>query len=95
MILKMFSVRDAKAEVFHPPFFKKTPGEAERDFQQLTLDEKSLVAKYPEDYDLWYLGEYDDNSGKMSPLPSPQHVVKAIALVPPSNVVQHKSKDLN
>lgn len=81
MELKMFSIRDAKAEIFHPPFFKKTHGEAERDFTTLVRDEKTPAHQYPEDYDLYFIGTYYDDSGKMSPLPSPQHVVKAVQVI--------------
>ncbi len=40
-----------------------------------------MVAKYPEDYDLYYIGEYDDQTGKIESLQSPQHVVKATAVL--------------
>lgn len=78
MLLKAFSIRDAKAEIYNPPFFKKTMGEAERDFHQLCKDDKSMPAKYPEDYDLYHVGQYDDNNGKFEPLATPQHIVKAV-----------------
>lgn len=39
-----------------------------------------MVGKYPDDYDLYYIGKYDDSSGKIEPLDTPQHVVKAIQL---------------
>ena len=77
---RMYSIRDSKGEIFNPPFFKHTHGEAERDFHQLCKDEKSMVAKYPEDYDLYYLGTYDNVSGKMDCLDTPQHIVKAAQL---------------
>jgi len=77
MILKMFCVRDSKGEVYNQPFFQRTHGEAERNFRTLAIDEKSQIAKYPEDYDLYYLGEYDDITGKIRPLDTPQHVLKA------------------
>lgn len=77
---KMFSIRDSKGEIFHPPFFKNTHGEAERDFKQLSKDDKSMVSKYPEDFDLYYIGEYDTKTGKMNPVETPQHIIKAVAL---------------
>lgn len=83
MQLKIYSLRDSKSEIFNVPFYKLTHGEAERDFRSLVNDEKSMVHKYPEDYDLYYLGEYDDNSGKMTSLDSPMHLVKAVQLVNP------------
>lgn len=78
MILKIFSIRDSKAEVYNAPFFQKTHGEAERNFRTLVNDEKSAIHNYPEDYDLYYIGEYDDNSGTMSTKDTPEHVIKAI-----------------
>lgn len=80
MELKMFSIRDSKAEIFHPPFFAKSHGEAERNFHQLTQDDKSTIAKYPEDFDLYYFGTYNDQTGKMTTSDSPTHIVKAINL---------------
>jgi hypothetical protein len=80
MTQKIYSIHDAKAEYFTQPFFKKTHGEAERDFTQLVNDEKSQLHKFPEDYDLYYLGEYDDNTGKMTPIDTPQHIIKAIQI---------------
>lgn len=81
MELRVYSIRDSKGEIFAPPFLKKTHGEAERDFTTLTRDEKSMVYKYPEDFDLWYLGTFDDNSGKFNSLETPQHVLKAVQAV--------------
>lgn len=78
MELKVYSIRDAKAEIFNPPFYKKTHGEAERDFSTLCRDEKAMPAQYPEDFDLYYLGTYDDVSGKLTPLDTPQHITKAV-----------------
>lgn len=81
MILKVYSVRDAKGEVFHTPFYKKTHGEAERDFLTLVSDASGTVSKYPEDFDLWFLGEYDDATGKLLPLDTPQHMMKAVQAI--------------
>lgn len=80
MKLKMFSIRDAKAEIFHSPYFNKSHGEAERNFAELVKDEKSMIHKYPQDFDLYFLGEYDDQTGKMEALDTPQHVAKAVTV---------------
>lgn len=83
MILKVFSIRDAKSEVYNTPFFQKTHGEAERSFRTAANDDKTQINKYPEDFDLYYLGEYDDNTGQVTPLDTPQHVLKAVSCVAP------------
>jgi len=86
MILKAFSVRDQKTELFNTPFWQKSHGEAERNFSTLVRDEKSTIAQYPEDYDLYYIGDYDDAKGLLIPLDTPQHVMKAIQAVKQHNV---------
>lgn len=80
MTQKIYSIRDSKAEYFTQPFFKKTHGEAERDFTQLVNDEKSNLHAFPEDFDLYYLGDYDTSSGKMIPIDTPQHIIKAVQI---------------
>lgn len=78
--LKMFVVRDSKADTYLLPFTARTHGEAERSFQKASLDPQSEISKFPEDYDLYYLGEYDELSGKISPESAPVHMIKAIEL---------------
>lgn len=78
MTKKMFSIRDQKTEVFNTPFFNHTHGEAERNFRSLVNDDKSMIHNNPEDFDLYYLGEYDDNTGKFEPVDTPQHLIKAV-----------------
>lgn len=80
MTQKMFAIMDSKAEVYNFPFAKLSHGEAERDFKTLCNDDKTTVFKYPEDFDLYYLGTFDTTTGKMECLPTPQHIVKAVAL---------------
>lgn len=81
MHLKMFAIRDEKAETFHPPYFQPTHGEGERYFKDLCRESKSPLSQYPEDFDLWYLGDYETNTGKFSPLQTPQHLMKAVQCV--------------
>lgn len=80
MLLKVYSIRDAKGEVYNTPFFQKTHGEAERSFKQVSNDEKTFIFQYPEDYDLYYLGQFDDQTGVFEPLATPQHMLKAVAV---------------
>lgn len=78
---KVFAIKDQKAEVFLQPFFRKTHGEAERDFRTLVADQKSMINKYPDDYDLYFIGTYDDQEGAITRLDTPQHVIKAANIV--------------
>jgi len=82
MQLKIFSIRDSKGEVFNTPFFQKTHGEAERTFRELVNDPQSMLFKYPDDFDLYFVGEYDNQKGVVKPLDTPQHILKAINCKP-------------
>lgn len=84
MLHEVYSVRDSKTEVFGSPFLQKSQGEAERSFQALTNDPQTFVGKYPEDFDLYYLGRYDDNSGQFKLLDTPKHLMKAIQVKKPT-----------
>ncbi len=79
METKLFSIRDTKGEIYNQPFFKFTHGEAERYFREVKADEKSLVNKYPEDFDLYFIGSFDSQTGILKGSDTPQHIVKAIA----------------
>lgn len=69
MILKVFSVRDVKAEAFLQPFFSPSVGSAMRAFSDAVNDKACPFNKHPEDYQLYELGEYDDRSGLLTALP--------------------------
>lgn len=65
MILRIFSVYDIKAEVFSPPFFMSTAGEAIRAFKDLVNDPNTTIGRHPEDYRLMALGTFDNGSGNI------------------------------
>lgn len=71
MKLKVFTVYDAKAEAYLQPFFLSTRGQAVRNITDVLSKSDHPFAKYPHDYTLFELGEYDDSNGKMSPLATP------------------------
>lgn len=77
MELKVFTIRDSKGEFYMQPFFKKSHGEAERDFTLLTQDPQSLVSKFPSDFDLYFLGTFNNETGKLDFVDTPQHIIKA------------------
>lgn len=92
---RVYSVRDGKAEFYFTPFTQKTHGEAERSFGDLAKNPKTSIGQHPEDFDLYYLGEFDDQTGKMELLNTPQHVIKAAhCAVPaePTNMLHKNPK---
>jgi len=64
--LLVFSLYDSKVQAFCQPFQMRTKGEALRSFEEVANDAATSVAKYPEDYTLMELGEYDESTGQFS-----------------------------
>lgn len=66
MKTKMFTVYDSKAQAYMMPFFMNSRGEALRAWQDLCNDEKTQFGKHPEDFTLFEIGEYDQETGKIT-----------------------------
>lgn len=76
--MKAFSIRDIKAEGFNTPFFQSTFGLAERAFKEACQDEKTQIHKNKEDFALFYVGEFNQQTGEFSPEPSPKLICNAL-----------------
>lgn len=63
MVLKVFAVRDNKAEAFLNPFFMPTRGMAIRAMTDLLREQQNNIARYPDDFVLYELGTWDDAEG--------------------------------
>lgn len=77
MQLQIFSIRDSKGAFYDKPFYQHNEQEAIRSFRNVSLDQRSQIHTNPEDYDLYHLGTYDNITGKIQSLDTPQHIVKA------------------
>lgn len=80
MKLKVFAIHDAKAEAYLQPFFMANKGSAIRAITDIVTKPDHQFAKYPEDFTLFELGEYDDSNGQMLPHLTPIPLAKAIEL---------------
>lgn len=67
MILRIYGIRDLKAAAFAPPFFQARDEMAVRAFSDAIGDPSHPMSRHPEDYQLFYLGEFDDGSGIVTP----------------------------
>lgn len=80
MTLKIFAIYDSKAEAYNQPFFMGTKGQALRAFTDEINNSQSMISKHPADYTLMEIGEYDDSTGQLSPLPAKINLGTAIEL---------------
>lgn len=82
MMLSIFAVFDSKAAVFGTPFFDQQEASAIRNFSDAVNDSSNpnnMWHKHPEDFSLFHLGEFDNNSGELVPN-IPKSLVTASAL---------------
>lgn len=63
MNLTLYSIKDIKAEAFNVPFAFTTQGQALRAFQDLANDKTTTVGQHPEDYRLFQVGVFDQETG--------------------------------
>ena len=68
----VFSVYDSKAEMFNQPMFMKALGQALRAFGDEANRPESEIYKHPDDYTLFLIGEFDMESGLLTPLTTPK-----------------------
>lgn len=61
---KLFTIYDSKTEVFNLPMHLLSTGEAIRTFTEWANDPKSQICKYPADFTLFEIGEYDNATGR-------------------------------
>lgn len=76
MKMKVFSVYDKVAGNFNRPFFKLTIAEAIRDCEMVfKLGQDMTVVHSPQDYDLYFVGAWDDVVGLFDKLEENQRVL--------------------
>lgn len=70
MKLEMCAVKDRALNAFMRPFFAQTKNQAIRMFQDEVNRDKSEMGAHPDDYDLYWLGTWDDETGYITKLPN-------------------------
>lgn len=74
MLVRMYAVKDIKADAFMQPFVSANDGSALRGFTEAvngTREPGNPIHRFPEDHVLYRLATWDDNTGSLSPEPAP------------------------
>lgn len=71
------AVRDSALAAFMQPFFVPALGVASRSFADEVNRQESPMFQHPEDYVLYELGTFDEDSGRFDLLPDPRQVARA------------------
>lgn len=80
MIVKCYAVLDAKIKDFHLAIFDIEHDGAIRQFSDAVNDKNTRWGKHPEDYSLWYVGQFDSRKPEIVP-EVPENLVNALAVL--------------
>lgn len=69
MKTQIFAAYDKRVNCYMPMFNARTAAEAIRMMQNVLQDERSQIAKFPQDYTLCSFGTFDDSNGEIKPTP--------------------------
>lgn len=93
MRLVMVTVRDAKMDMFMRPWFTVTSAAAERAFRdELTRpSSESQMFKHPEDYSLYEIGLFEEETGKVHPYDVPRLIIQGDQITQGNNLALQKN----
>lgn len=70
--MQIFAIRDRALGAYMQPWVAQTPGQATRMFQDELGSNESPMNKHPDDYDLYHIGEFNQDTGVLIPKESAQ-----------------------
>ena len=72
--MKMYTCHDAASKAYLPPFTVPSERDAVASFQSAAQDPQSNICKYPGDFTLIHIGEFDERTGVLI-IQEPQKIV--------------------
>jgi hypothetical protein len=81
MKLFMYSIYDSATCAYMRPFFIQTDAAAMREFTGIALNAETSVGMNPEDYSLFRIGVFDDNTLSKSTFETPECLATALEVV--------------
>jgi len=88
-MIRMYSVKDVKTGSFMNPFNGQDHVQAQRCLQVAVNDENVHLHHFPEDFELHFVGEFNQSTGKFTSPETPEFICQALSLV------KWKTADLN
>lgn len=88
--MKLFAVLDVKANYFLKPFAESSAVQALRGFE-VAANEDSTFKRFPDDFALCELGDFDSQTGVLTPRSSPVNLATARHLLKKDDLPQTKT----
>ncbi|WNK12611.1 MAG: nonstructural protein [Microvirus sp.] len=73
--MNLYSLRDVKLGTYAPPMCYHNDGVAVRELGDYLEAQDSPFRKHPYDYDLYQVGEWNEQTAQLKQLDTPRHVV--------------------
>ncbi len=87
MILKMFTIYDRKSCIHQPPAYCHNAGHAMRVFMGLFRKAGTVYNEFPEDFQVFEVGTFDDQSAELVKLERPHMICAGPELVEKKEIV--------
>lgn len=81
-LLNAYTLHDNKGASYSPPFYQTNHALAVRLVRDLVADQSTTVGRHSSDFRLYCVGTFDDATGRLVPVDTPEHIVDAAGLVP-------------
>ena len=82
MKTEMFVIFDTVAKIYNKPFFLVNLPSAQRAAQDLINNRDHEISRNPQDYTMWHLGSYDDETAQFDLLLTPKCLIKFHEVTP-------------
>lgn len=82
MLLNAYTLYDAKALTYSPPFFASAHGAACRMVMDVSADPNTSVGRHPGDFTLFCVGQWNDATGQLLPFEVREHISDVAPLAP-------------
>lgn len=85
MNVQLFAIYDRKASIYMAPFVARSTIDATRQIVASFRDPQmrdTPVGQHPEDFDLFHVGSFDDETGRITPWINPALVAPVVSLAP-------------
>lgn len=89
MILRIFTVYDSKAELYLPPFYEQTIGQAIRAFTDTSNNTEHPFCKHSPDFTLFEIGTFDNLTASVTTHNAMVSLINALEAKTNNDIPQH------
>lgn len=87
--MKLYTIKDTKADYYHLPTTYRNAGEAVRAIENALKQKETLFAQNSEDFSLFEIGTFDESTGTLHTV-NKKHICDLTELVPKQEITQPK-----